>query len=89
MESPGLVAYYKPKGGEIPKPRQIDKIVELSEKLAEGIPQVRVDWYIVDEKIYFGETTFYTWSGFIKYEPKEWDLKMGEWLVLPFEEKKV
>ena len=76
-------AYYKPKGGVISKPEQMDKIVELSEKLAKGIPQVRVDWYIVDDTIYFGETTFYTWSGFIKYEPKEWDLTMGDWFDLP------
>lgn len=76
-------AYYKPKGGIIPKPEQMDKIIELSEKLADGIPQVRVDWYIADGKVYFGELTFYTWSGFIKYEPEEWNLKMGEWLLLP------
>lgn len=76
-------AYYKPLGGAINKPEKMDLMVELSEKLAKGIPQVRVDWYIIDNKLYFGEMTFYTWSGFIKYSPEEWNLKMGEWLVLP------
>lgn len=76
-------AYYKPKGGEIKKPSQMDKIVELSEKLSAGIPYVRVDWYIIDGKPYFGEFTFYTWAGFLRFTPKEWDAKMGEWIKLP------
>ena len=76
-------AYYKPKGGEIKKPSQMDKIVELSETLSAGIPYVRVDWYIIDEKPYFGEFTFYTWAGFLRFTPQEWDSKMGEWIKLP------
>lgn len=46
-------AYYKPKGGIIEKPAQIDEIVNLSEKLSIGIPYVRVDWYVIDGKPYF------------------------------------
>lgn len=76
-------AFYKPKGGDIPKPAEMDKIVEMSEKLSKGIPYVRVDWYLVDGKIYFGEFTFYTWAGFLRFTPEEWDLTLGQWIELP------
>lgn len=68
---------------EQPKPKEMDEIIRLSEILAEGIPYVRVDWYVEDGCILFGEMTFYTWSGFIRFTPKEWDEKLGKALELP------
>lgn len=79
-------AAYKPKGGNIPKPKEIDEIVRLSEILSKGIPQVRVDWYVHDGKIYFGEMTFYTWAGFAEFEPWDWNFKLGDWIKLPDKE---
>lgn len=76
-------AYYKPTGKDFQKPAEMDEIIALSEKLSEGIPQVRVDWYIVDGNIYFGEFTFYTWAGYITFEPEEWNRVMGDWMTLP------
>jgi len=78
-------AYYKPSGKDIQKPPFMDEMVRLTEKLAEGLPQVRVDWYVHDGKMLFGEMTFYTWAGYLKFEPEEWDEKLGSWLVLPKE----
>ncbi|MBQ7219501.1 MAG: hypothetical protein IJS28_00820 [Synergistaceae bacterium] len=73
------------KNPEVPEkiPEQMPEIIALSEKLSAGIPQVRVDWYIVDGQIYFGEFTFYTWGGFMRFEPPEWDGILGSWLELP------
>lgn len=65
------------------KPLQYEKMVELAEKLSQGIPFVRVDFYEVDGKIYFGELTFYPGSGFEEFTPEEWDYKLGEWIELP------
>lgn len=76
-------AAYKPKGGDIPKPKEMDEIVRLSEILSKGIPQVRVDWYVHEGHIYFGEMTFYTWAGFAEFEPWEWNYKLGSWIKLP------
>lgn len=76
-------AYYKNSTEPFTFPKEIYKIIELAEKLSEGIPQVRVDFYLVDGQVYFGEMTFFTWSGFIKFTPKELDKIMGEWIVLP------
>ncbi len=64
------------------KPKSFDKMVELAEKLSKGIPHVRVDFYEVDGKPYFGELTFFQNSGLVPIEPYEWDKKMGEWIDL-------
>lgn len=75
--------YYKP-AKETPEiPKEWDQIVEFSEKLAKDIPYIRVDMYIINGKILFGEMTFFTWGGYLRFEPIEWDLKLGEMLELP------
>ena len=58
-------------------------MIALSKKLSKGIPFIRVDWYEIKGKLYFGELTFYPASGFEKFEPEEWNYKMGEMLELP------
>lgn len=65
------------------KPRMFEKMVELAEILSKGIPHVRVDFYEVGSQIFFGEMTFFHWSGFVPFKPKSWDYKFGEWLHLP------
>lgn len=65
------------------KPSNFEKMKELAEKLSQNIPHLRVDFYEVDGKIYFGELTFFHWSGFVPFEPQEWDTIFGEWLALP------
>lgn len=65
------------------KPNHFEKMKEIAEILSEGIPHVRVDLYLSNDKIYFGELTFFDGSGFDKIEPIEWDIKLGEWINLP------
>lgn len=65
------------------KPKNFETMVAIAEKLAHGLPHVRVDLYECGEKIYFGELTFYDGSGFDIIEPIEWDYKIGEMLELP------
>ena len=67
----------------IPRPKQLDQLLELSRKLSKGIPFVRTDFYIINEQVYFGEMTFYPASGFVPFVPNEWDKKLGEMLILP------
>lgn len=66
----------------ISKPKQLKKLVELSKKLSKNIPFIRVDWYEIGDKLYFGELTFYPASGFEKFEPKEWNKKIGDMLSI-------
>jgi len=65
------------------KPKQFELMKELTKKLAKDIPFVRVDLYEVDGKVYFGELTFFHFSGFVPFEPEEWDYRLGSWLTLP------
>lgn len=69
----------------IEKPQCYDLMVELAEKLAQGIPHVRVDFYEVDGKVYFGEMTFFHNSGFSHFQPEKWEYTFGSWLELPKE----
>ena len=51
---------------EIPRPEKWGRMLEIAEKLSQGHEQVRIDLYYVDGKVYFGEMTFSTASGFSK-----------------------
>ncbi len=65
------------------KPENFEKMKELASILSKGLPHVRVDFYEVDGKIYFGEITFFHWSGMVPFEPKDWDYTFGSWIKLP------
>lgn len=67
----------------IEKPRELDKMLELAEKLSKDVPFLRSDFYTIDGKVYFGELTFYPASGFEGFQPASFDRKLGDWLVLP------
>lgn len=68
---------------QIVKPINFETMKEISYRLSNGIPHVRVDLYNVKGKIYFGELTFYHGSGLEQFNPEKWDDIMGEWLELP------
>ncbi|WP_306485354.1 ATP-grasp fold amidoligase family protein [Anaerococcus sp.] len=65
------------------KPSHFEEMRKIAEILSEGIPHVRVDLYLSNDKIYFGELTFFDGSGFDKIEPLERDYKLGSWIKLP------
>ena len=65
------------------KPNHFEKMKEIAEILSKGLPHVRVDLYLSNDRIYFGELTFFDGSGFDKIEPFEWDVKLGSWINLP------
>ncbi len=67
---------------DVPKPQNYEKMITLSEKLSKNIPYVRVDFYEVDNQIYFGELTFFHGSGFEEITPIEWDYTLGSWIDL-------
>ena len=67
----------------IKKPHSFEKMKELAEKLSKGIPFVRVDFYEIDEKPYFGEMTFYPGSGYEEFSPEKYDHILGSWIQLP------
>ena len=58
-------------------------MVGAAKKLSAGIPHVRVDFYDINGRMFFGELTFFDSSGFGPFEPEEWDEKLGAMLKLP------
>lgn len=66
----------------IKKPDNYVKMVQIAERLGAVFPHVRVDLYNINGSIYFGEMTFYHFSGLTKFEPDNWDYIFGEWLDL-------
>lgn len=67
----------------IKRPENLEKMIDLSEKLAKDMPFIRVDFYESNNKIFFGELTFYPSAGFEKFEPEEYDKILGDMLELP------
>ena len=65
------------------KPINFEKMVELAEVLSAGIPFVRVDFYNVKSKIYFGEMTFFPSGARRIFQPFEYNLLLGSWITLP------
>lgn len=66
----------------IPKPTNLNEMIELAEKLSTKFKHVRVDFYNIKNKIYFGELTFYHQSGYGKINPNSFNEIMGSWIKL-------
>ena len=75
--------------GPVKKPKDLKKLIEMSEKLAEETPYLRVDWYDINDKILFGELTFYTWGGTCKFIPWKWNRIIGDMVTLPEPTEKI
>lgn len=65
------------RGDIIPKPRNFDRMVEIAEKLSKGFPELRVDLYNIEGKIYFGELTFTSQGGFMDFYTPEFNKELG------------
>lgn len=78
--------HYKNIDGDIPKPKNFDKMLEFANKLAAFVDNafVRIDLYDINDNIYFGEFTFYPGNGFEEFDPVEWDYTLGSWIDVPF-----
>lgn len=68
---------------EIKRPASFETMKIIASKLSAGIPHARIDLYDINGRVYFGEITFFHYSGMVSFEPGEWDYKIGSWLNLP------
>lgn len=66
-----------------PCPETFEKMKSLASVLSKGIPQVRMDFYEVDGKVFFGEYTFCHWGGQIPFDPPSADLMLGSFFRMP------
>lgn len=64
--------------GEVDRPARLEEMIRVAETLGKGFDFLRVDLYACDEWIRVGELTLYPGGGFDAFEPKEYDLLLGE-----------
>ena len=65
------------------KPKYFEEMKSLAKILCKDFPHVRIDFYVVNDQIYFGEFTFFHNGGFQKIYPEEWNKILGDWILLP------
>lgn len=68
---------------ELIKPATFEEMIALSEKLADKLPYVRVDFYSIKDKIIFGEMTFYPSDGKKDFYPEEYNKRLGDLFDIP------
>ena len=64
-------------------PKNYNEMCQIAKKLSSKFPHVRVDLYNQNGAIWFGETTFFSGSGYTIFEPDEFDFMMGKAFKLP------
>jgi hypothetical protein len=72
----------EPYPGLLPRPRDHDRMIALSERLAASFDHVRIDLYETDDRIYAGELTLYSWSGLMHFTSDEPDRVLGDYWPL-------
>ena len=61
----------------VPRPSCLDEMLQAASILSKGHPEVRVDFYIVGGKCYFGEMTFTSSGGYMGSFTYDALLEMG------------
>ena len=74
--------HYPSSNKKIAKPINYDLMLNFSKTLSNNIPFVRVDWYEINGKLYFGELTFYPGSGYEEFTPSKYDKIIGDFIKL-------
>lgn len=78
----GLAKNANNSDSDIPCPQSFEEMKRIAGTLSVGIPFARIDLYEINRKPYFGEITFFPYSGFGEFRPEEWNFKIGSWIDL-------
>ncbi|MDB6136864.1 MAG: uncharacterized protein JWM59_5107 [Verrucomicrobiales bacterium] len=73
---------YSQYGGEVPRPDNLEEMLDYAAAMAVGFPFVRVDFYSISGRTIFGEVTLHPASGFGEFRPLEYGLEVGSWIDL-------
>lgn len=69
---------------DVPRPDNLDEMIEAAERLASDFSHARVDLYRLDDgRIKFGEITFSSASGACRWNPADADREIGRLFQLP------
>ena len=69
--------HYREQKNVVKRPKNLEEMLEVAEKLAKPFPVVRVDLYNIDGRIYFGEMTFTSLGGTMDFYTKDCLYEMG------------
>lgn len=75
--------HYRNGEGKVPRPLGLEKMLEAAAKLSDGFPEVRVDFYETEGRLYFGEMTFASLCGRMDFYTEEFLKEMGDKVILP------
>ena len=67
-------------GDVIPKPETLEEMISVAERLSAGFPELRVDLYNVQGKVFFGELTFTSQGGLMDYFTPEFLQELGSYV---------
>ncbi len=68
---------------KIERPKLYDEMRRIAHDLAKPFPHVRVDFFVIGDRFYIGELTFFNGAGYDMITPHEYNVQMGDWIVLP------
>lgn len=74
--------YYHYETTPLPRPQALEQMLQMARSLSGDFPEVRVDLYEVNKKIYFGELTFTEAAGFIVDYSDEFLKLLGQQIIL-------
>ena len=69
---------------EIERPKELEEMLSVAEKLCQGLRHIRIDLYTVKGKVYFGEMTFFHGYGMEVFRPRSFEKHMGD--LIPLDE---
>lgn len=61
-----------------PRPENWAEVLDVAKRLVDGLGYVRVDLYVFDEKIFFGELTFTPGAGVTRFSRDSFDFEWGQ-----------
>ena len=70
-------SHYKDGEGKVPKPKCLQEMINAASILSADFPELRVDFYEVKGKLYFGELTFTSNGGYMDFYTKDYLKELG------------
>ena len=65
------------------KPCCFNEMCAVASRLSRPFPHSRIDFFVIGERFYIGEITFFNGAGYDRVTPDEYNLLMGSWIALP------
>ena len=81
-------SYYRLDNSDLPRPQSLSKMIDAARKLSQGFPEVRVDFYDVKGKLYFGEMTFSSDCGRMPFFSDSYQKRAGDLIDLSLAKKR-